>query len=166
MLYYKNKLLEEEAFLNTHLADFPEKSVFIYARPWQMLASRHSSFSESTFMNWTTDDFARWQKWSDGNIYLVRGQDGYGSVDRNSRVVGFKTTNQIETILEGYKLERILQESRLFGYPLTIHKILAKKGVSQYAQSLSVGEVQNNALEISKPFKEAVPYDFYLNDSL
>jgi len=166
MLYYKNKLLVEEDYLNTHLASFPQKSIFIYARPWQMLASRHSSFSERTFMNWTTDDFARWMQWSNGNIYLVRGQDGYGNVDRTSRVVGFKTTDQIETILEGYKLKRILQENRLFGYPLTVHQILAKKGVSVFAQNLSIGEVVNGTVEVSKLFENTIAYDVFLNDSL
>ena len=112
MLYYKNKLLIEEDFLNTELAKYPKNSVFIYARPWQMLASGHTSFSENTFKSWSTEQFAEWMQKSGGNIYLVRGQDGYGKVNRNSRVVGFKTTDQIDDILSNYKNERVLMEAR------------------------------------------------------
>ena len=98
MLYYKNKLLGEEEFLNNELAGYPANSVFIYSRPWQMLAQGHSAFSERTFEGWSTDVFADWMQKSGGNIYLVRGQDGYGKVNRESRVVGFKTTDQIDKI--------------------------------------------------------------------
>ena len=86
MLYYKNKLLGEENYLNSYLKKFPENSIFIYARPWQMLASGHSSFSERTFMGWGTDEFAKYQAESGGNIYLVRGQDGYGQVVLKRRI--------------------------------------------------------------------------------
>lgn len=166
MLYYRNKLLGEEHYLNTYLKQFPKNSIFIYSRPWQMLASGHSSFSERTFMGWTTDDFAKWFNLSGGNIYLVRGQDGYGNVDRNSRVVGFKTTDQIQSILTGYRVEKILVENRLFGYPLTVHKILSKRGVSLYAQGLSVGNLEKNQFVLKKNFPEAVAYDVFLGDSL
>ena len=77
-------------------------------------------------MGWGTDEFAKYQAESGGNIYLVRGQDGYGQVNRQSRVVGFKTTDQINSILEGYKVEKVLVENRLFGYPLTVHRVVAK----------------------------------------
>lgn len=163
MLYYNNKLLIEEEFLNTYLKPYPKNAVFIYSRPWQMLASGHSAFSEQTFMNWTTDDFARWQKLSGGNIYLVRGQDGYGDVDRASRVVGFKTTSQIETILEGYKTQTMLQKSDLFGYPLTVVKIVSKRGVSLFEQNLFTGEVENGKIEIQKSFPDSVAFDVLLN---
>ena len=166
MLYYRNKLLGEEHYLNTYLKQFPKNSIFIYSRPWQMLASGHSSFSERTFMGWTTDDFAKWFNVSGGNIYLVRGQDGYGNVDRNSRVVGFKTTDQIQSILDGYRVEKILVENRLFGYPLTVHKILSKRGVSLYAQGLSVGNLEKNQFVLKKNFPESVAYDVFLGDSL
>ncbi len=140
MLYYRNKLLAEENFLNTTLASYPKNSIFIYARPWQMLASGHSSFSESSFLNWDFDDFSNYFRLSGGNIYVVRGQDGYGTVNLNSRVVGFKTTNQVEQILELYKAERVLVENQSFGYPLTIHKIEQKKGISN--TQISMSEVQ------------------------
>lgn len=166
MLYYKNKLLGEENFLNTKLKDFPENSIFIYARPWQMLASGHSSFSERTFMNWTTDDFAKYQNLSGGHIYLVRGQDGYGKVNRESRVVGFKTTDQVNSILDGYRVEKVLAENRLFGYPLTIHRIASKHGLSLYAQGISVGELENGRFVVTKNFSESVAFDLFKGDSL
>ena len=166
MLYYKNKLLAEENYLNTYLKKFPENSIFIYSRPWQMLASGHSSFSERTFMGWSTDDFAKYQNLSGGNLYLVRGQDGYGKVNRESRVVGFKTTDQINTILEGYKVEKVLVENRLFGYPLTVHKILSKHGLSVYAQGLSVSDLENGRFTLSKNFPESVAYEVRLADSV
>ena len=166
MLYYKNKLLGEENFLNAKLKDFPENSIFIYARPWQMLASGHSSFSERTFMNWTTDDFAKYQNLSGGHIYLVRGQDGYGKVNRESRVVGFKTTDQVNSILDGFRVEKVLAENRLFGYPLTIHRIASKHGLSLYAQGISVGELENARFAVTKSFDESVAYDLFKGDSL
>lgn len=146
MLYYRNKLLAEENFLNDKLSAFPENSIFIYARPWQMLASGHSSLSERSFLGWDFDDFSNYKRNSNDNIYLVRGQDGYGSVNRNSRVVGFKTTSSIEQIFESYKTERVLVENQLFGYPLTIHRILGKK--DQSANLVSVSEVQSNGVVI------------------
>ena len=163
MLYHNNKLLIEEEYLNTYLKSYPKNAVFIYSRPWQMLASGHSAFSEQTFMNWTTDDFARWQKASGENIYLVRGQDGYGDVDRASRVVGFKTTSQIEMILEGYKTQTMLQESAPFGYPLTVVKLVSKRGVSQYTQKLFTGEAENGKIEIQKSFPDSITFDALLN---
>lgn len=166
MLYYRNKLLGEENYLNARLGDFPENSIFIYARPWQMLASGHSSFSERTFMNWTTDDFAKYQNLSGGHIYLVRGQDGYGKVNRESRVVGFKTTDQVNSILDGYRVEKVLSENRLFGYPLTIHRIASKHGLSLYAQGISVGELSNGRFVVTKSFDESVAYDLFRGDSL
>ncbi|WP_308603459.1 NPCBM/NEW2 domain-containing protein [uncultured Fibrobacter sp.] len=170
MLYYKNKLLGEENYLNTYLKKFPENSIFIYARPWQMLASGHSSFSERTFMGWGTDEFAKYQAESGGNIYLVRGQDGYGQVNRQSRVVGFKTTDQINSILEGYKVEKVLVENRLFGYPLTVHRVVAKHGLSLYAQGISVGEMQfedgRGVFALSKNFPESVAYHVWRGNDL
>ncbi|MCL2101645.1 MAG: hypothetical protein FWH22_08030, partial [Fibromonadales bacterium] len=46
ILYNKNKLLAEEDYLNTELKKLPKNSIFIYARPWQMLASGFNGFSE------------------------------------------------------------------------------------------------------------------------
>ena len=126
MLYHKNKLLGEEHFLDKKLESYPENSLFVYARPWQMLASRYSGISERTFLNWSDAEFSKWMLKTNGNIYLVQGQDGRGTVNRKSRVVGFKTTDQIATILENYKTEIVLQEKRKFGYPLTVFKILSK----------------------------------------
>ncbi|WP_290744165.1 NPCBM/NEW2 domain-containing protein [Fibrobacter sp. UBA4309] len=163
MLYYKNKLLGEEDFLNTELASYPENSVFIYSRPWQMLASGHTSFSERTFEGWSTETFANWMQKSNGNIYLVRGQDGYGKVNRDSRVVGFKTTDQIDKILDGYKNERVLIDAKKFGYPLVIYKIISKKGVSQYAQNFLVSEQTDGQIALTKRFPESINCNFELN---
>lgn len=166
MLYYKNKLLGEEDYLNTALASYPENSIFIYSRPWQMLASGHSAFSERTFMGWDTETFAKWSQISKGNIYLVRGQDGYGELNRKSRVVGFKTTTQIDEILNDYKNERVLLEPKLFGYPLAIYKIVAKKGVSAYQQNIVVSDMENNSFVVNKMFPEAITCQYSLNGEL
>ena len=166
MLYYKNKLLVEEHYLNTHLKTYPKESVFIYSRPWQMLASGHSSFSERTFMNWSTEEFLSWMKKTNNNIYIVRGQDGYGEVNRKSRVVGFKTTNQIEIILKDYKTKRLLIESRPFGYPLTIHQLISKKGFSHYTQNMTFSEWNGQFILMKKKFEDSIRYDVMVNDSL
>ena len=166
MLYYKNKLLGEEDYLDHALEMYPRNSIFIYARPWQMLASGHSSFSERTFMSWNVEEFAKWLQYSDGNIYLVRGQDGYGEINRKSRVVGFKTTGQIDDILSDYKHERVLLEPRLFGYPLAIFKILSKKGVSNYEQNFIVNDLVDNKFILSKRFPETIPCKFVFNGEL
>lgn len=166
MLYYKNKLLGEEDYLDKALESYPENSVFIYARPWQMLASGHSSFSERTFMGWSTETFAKWMQYSQGNIYLVRGQDGYGELNRKSRVVGFKTTDQVDEILGKYKNERVLMEPKMFGYPLAIYKILSKKGVSNYEQNFIVSSMADNQYVLNKRFPETISCKFVLNGEL
>lgn len=163
MLYYKNKLLGEEDFLDRVLESYPENSIFIYARPWQMLASGHSSYSERTFMGWSTETFAMKMKVSGGNIYLVRGQDGYGELNRKSRVVGFKTTEQMDEILKDYKHERVLLEPKMFGYPLAIYKVLSKKGVSDYQQKFFVSDMENNSLVVNKNFPEGITCGFVIN---
>ena len=164
MLYYRNKLLGEENLLNTELARNPENSVYIYSRPWQMLAQGHSAFSERTFEGWSTETFAEWMQKSGGNIYLVRGQDGYGSVNRASRVVGFKTTEQIDKILDMYKTERVFLDNKKFGYPLVIYKILSKRGVSQFAQNLMVSEFDNGRITVNKRFNGTIACDYFLNE--
>lgn len=166
MLYYKNKLLAEEDYLDKALESYPENSVFIYSRPWQMLASGHSAFSERTFMGWSTETFAKWLQYSNGNIYLVRGQDGYGELNRKSRVVGFKTTDQIDEILGKYKNDRVLLEPKLFGYPLAIYKIISKKGVSNYEQNFIVSNMENNQYVLNKRFPETIPCKFVFNGDL
>lgn len=166
MLYYKNKLLAEEDYLNTHLKTFPSGSVFIYARPWQMLASGFSSFSERSFMGWSSEEFLSWMQKTNGNVYLVRGQDGYGNVNKKSRVVGFKTTDQIEVILKDYKTERLLIENRSFGYPLTIHKVVSKKGFSNYTQNFELSSWLDNRFIMKKNFEDSIRYDLIINDSL
>lgn len=166
MLYYKNKLLAEEDYLDKALESYPKNSIFIYARPWQMLASGHSSFSERTFMSWSTETFAQWLQYSNGNIYLVRGQDGYGELNRKSRVVGFKTTDQVDEILGQYKNERVLLEPKMFGYPLAIYKINSKKGVSNYEQNFTVSDMQDNQYILNKRFPETIPCKFLFNGEL
>lgn len=166
MLYYKNKLLGEEDYLDKALEKYPENSIFIYARPWQMLASGHSSYSERTFIGWDLETFAKKMKSSGGNIYLVRGQDGYGEVNRKSRVVGFKTTEQMDEILKDYKYERVLKEPSLFGYPLVVYKIISKKGVSAFRQQFFVGEMENNSFVVNKGFPQALSCNYSLNGEL
>lgn len=166
MLYYKNKLLAEEDYLDKALESYPKNSIFIYARPWQMLASGHSAFSERTFMSWSTETFAQWLQYSNGNIYLVRGQDGYGELNRKSRVVGFKTTDQVDEILGQYKNERVLMEPKMFGYPLAIYRINAKKGVSNYEQNFTVSEMVDNQYILGKRFPETIPCKFVFNGEL
>lgn len=163
MLYYKNKLLGEEDMLNTELKSYPKNSIFIYARPWQMLASGHSAFSERSFEGWSVETFASWMEKSDGNIYLVRGQDGYGSVNRNSRVVGFKTTDQIDKILDSYKNERVFLDNKTFGYPLVIYKIIAMKGKSAFAQNFVISDYENDGFVLKKRFDGSVPCEFSIN---
>jgi hypothetical protein len=138
ILYRKNMLLTEEDFLNAELAKIPPQAIYIYARPWQILCMGHNAFSEQTFLNWSPQEFAKWYAWSGGHIYVIRGQDGYGQVDRNSRVVGFKTTGTIERILEQFQNTRIFSQSRPFGYPLTMHQLHGRKGVSRFSQGLSM----------------------------
>jgi len=136
ILYYKNKLLAEEDFLNTELKKLPKNSIFIYARPWQMLASGFNGFSERQFLGWSPNELEEWRNFSGDNIYIVRGQDGYGEVDRKSRVVGFKTTSTIDGILNDYKADRIFSQTRPFGYPLEAYKIGKMRGESNYAASI------------------------------
>lgn len=166
MLYYKNKLLGEEDYLNNYIAKLPPNSIYIYARPWQMLAQGHSAFSERSFMGWDVETFANWMQKSDGNIYLVRGQDGYGELNRKSRVVGFKTTDQIDEILDEYKNERVLLEPKLFGYPLAVYKMNAKKGVSAFTMNFLVSDPDEGMFKVSKKFPETVPCHYTLNGNL
>jgi hypothetical protein len=136
ILYNKNMLLAEEDFLNSELKKLPKNSIFIYARPWQMLASGLNSFSERQFLGWSPNELEEQRRFSDDNIYIVRGQDGYGEVNRNSRVVGFKTTSTIDGILNDYKTQKIFSHNKPFGYPLEAYKIGRKKGESNYAASI------------------------------
>jgi len=140
ILYSRNKLLAEENYLNTALKKLPENSIFIYARPWQMLASGFNGFSERQFLGWSPNEQEEWRKFSGDNIYVVRGQDGYGDVDRKSRVVGFKTTSTIDGILNEYRTTRIFSEARPFGYPLEAYKIGKKRGESSYAANIRWNE--------------------------
>jgi hypothetical protein len=87
-------------------------------------------------LGWSPNELEEWRNFSKNNIYIVRGQDGYGEVNRNSRVVGFKTTSTIDGILNEYKTERIFSQTRPFGYPLEAYKIGKKRGESNYAAHL------------------------------
>jgi len=136
ILYNKNMLLAEEDFLNKELKRLPKNSIFIYGRPWQMLASGFNGFSEQEFLGWSPNELEEWRKFSGDNIYIVRGQDGYGDVDRKSRVVGFKTTSTIDGILNTYKTQKMFSQSRPFGYSLEAYKIGQKRGESGYASSI------------------------------
>ncbi|MDR2580796.1 MAG: NPCBM/NEW2 domain-containing protein [Fibromonadaceae bacterium] len=164
ILYNKNKLLAEEDYLNTELKKFPENSIFIYARPWQMLASGFNGFSERSFLGWSPNELEEWRKFSNDNIYIVRGQDGYGDVDRSSRVVGFKTTSTIDGILNQYRTERIFSQNQPFGYPLEAYKIGRKRGEQSYAASIrwngATGELEWSMPDTHTDFK------VFLNNSL
>ncbi|HSQ42260.1 MAG TPA: NPCBM/NEW2 domain-containing protein, partial [Fibrobacteraceae bacterium] len=170
MLYFHNKLLAEEDYLNTELKKLPTNSIFLYSRPWQMICSGFNAFSENTLLGWTDQEFAKWRSFSDDNIYLVRGQDGFGNVDRNSRVVGFKTTEPIQKILTGYATEKEWSNSKDFGYPLTLTHIGNHKGHSPYAEGL-VTEMSATVLQpgaplritLSRSFSEALPCQWALD---
>ncbi|MDR0516604.1 MAG: NPCBM/NEW2 domain-containing protein [Fibromonadaceae bacterium] len=161
ILYNKNMLLAEEDFLNTELKKLPKNSIFIYARPWQMLASGFNGFSEQQFLGWSPSEQDEWRKFSDDNIYVVRGQDGYGEVNRNSRVVGFKTTSTIGSILNQYKAERIFSQNKPFGYPLEAYKIGKRVGESSYSASIRHNS-ETQKLEWSLP-DTLVDYKILLN---
>ncbi|MCL1967776.1 MAG: NPCBM/NEW2 domain-containing protein [Fibromonadales bacterium] len=162
ILYNKNQLLAEEVFLNTELKKLPKNSIFIYARPWQMLASGFNGFSEKQFLGWSPNELDEWRKFSEDNIYLVRGQDGYGEVNRKTRVVGFKTTSTIDEILNEYKAQRIFSQTRPFGYALEAYKVGKKQGESSYASSIRWNG-ESELLEWSLP-DTLVDYKLLLND--
>ena len=162
ILYDKNKLLAEEDYLNTELKKLPGNSIFIYGRPWQMLASGFNGFSEQQFLGWSPNEQEEWRNFSGDNIYVVRGQDGYGEVDRNSRVVGFKTTTTIGRILNEYRTERIFSETRPFGYPLEAYKIGKKRGESSYSASIK-WNFGKEEIEWSLP-DTLVDYRIFLNN--
>jgi len=164
ILYNKNKLLAEEDFLNTELKKLPKNSIFLYARPWQMLASGFNGFSERQFLGWSLSELDEWRKFSEDNIYLVRGQDGYGEVNRKSRVVGFKTTSTIDGILNDYKAQRIFLQTRPFGYALEAHKIGRKQEESNYPASINWNG-ENELLEWSLPDTLA-NYEISLDNNL
>jgi hypothetical protein len=161
ILYNKNMLLAEEDFLNTELKKLPKNSIFIYGRPWQMLASGFNGFSERQFLGWSPSEQDEWRKFSGDNIYVVRGQDGYGEVNRNSRVVGFKTTSTINMILDQYKAERIFSQNKPFGYPLEAYKIGKKRGESNYAASIRWNN-ESSKLEWNLPDTLA-SYEIFVN---
>lgn len=169
--YKKNKLLEEEKFLNTYLKTLPPQSIFIYSRPWQMISQHLNAFSESRFLGWNQDEFNEWQIKSFNNIYLVRGQDGYGKVNNKSRVVGFKTTDKVEKILKNFKTEELVRQTRPFGYALTVHKIMEKSTGNPFANKTSVkifhSQIENNLLnlEINKKYSDSLRYQILRGDS-
>jgi uncharacterized protein YsxB (DUF464 family) len=162
ILYNKNKLLAEEDYLNTELKKLPKNSIFIYARPWQMLASGFNGFSERQFLGWSPNELEKWREFSGDNIYVVRGQDGYGEVNRQSRVVGFKTTGTIDQILNEYRTHRIFSERQPFGYPLEAYKIGRKVGELNYAASIR-WNVESEEIQWSLP-DTSVDYRVFLNN--
>jgi hypothetical protein len=164
ILYNKNMLLIEEDFLNTELKKLPQNSIFIYSRPWQMLASGFNGFSERQFLGWSPNELDEWRKFSGDNIYIVRGQDGYGDVNRSSRVVGFKTTSTIDGILGDYKTNKLFSQSRPFGYALEAYKIGKRRGESNYAASIKWNSV-SELLEWNLP-DTLVNYKIFLNNKL
>jgi hypothetical protein len=163
ILYNKNNLLAEENFLNTELKKLPKNSIFVYARPWQMLASGFNGFSERNFLGWSPSELDEWRKFSGDNIYLVRGQDGYGEVNRKSRVVGFKTTSTIDGILNEYKTQRIFSQTRPFGYALEAYKIGKKQEESSYAANIK-WNVEKEEVEWTLP-DTLVEYKVFVNSA-
>jgi hypothetical protein len=164
ILYNKNMLLAEENFLNTELKKLPKNSIFIYGRPWQMLASGFNGFSERQFLGLSPIELDDWRKFSEDNIYVVRGQDGYGEVDRSSRIVGFKTTGMINMILEQYKADKIFSQNKPFGYPLEAYKIGRRKGESSYAAGIRWNSEDKN-LQWSLP-DTLVDYKIFVNGKI
>lgn len=136
--YRKNKLLAEEKFLNEYLKTLPHKSIFIYARPWQMISQHLNAFSETRFLGWNNEEFNQWLEKTDNNIYLIRGQDAYGKVNKKSRVVGFKTTDKVERILKNFQTEELIRQTRPFGYALTVSKLLEKKSSHPFLNKVTV----------------------------
>lgn len=170
ILYRKNKLLAEEMYLNTELKKLPPHSILIYSRPWQMLCSGFNAFSERSFQNWSDEEYARWKQFSNNNIYLVRGQDGYGTVDKNSRVVGFKTTSAISTILDEFEHETLWSNAKNFGYPLSLIQLKSKKGRSPWAENFSMQlsaqklTLQDTlTIQITRSFPEILSYDVWVD---
>lgn len=164
MLYRNNKLLTEENFLNTYLKEnTPANSIFIYSRPWQMLCSGFNGYSEDQLLRWSETKFEKQNKFSNGNIYLVRGQDGYGKVNRKSRVVGFKTTTKIERILAKYENKKILSTAKEFGYPLEVFKIISLKKENPY-----IKKVNANFYQFDYKQGDSLTIDFVksINDSI
>lgn len=171
ILYKRNMLLAEENYLNTELAKMPDSSIFIYARPWQMLASGFNGFSERSLLDWSDEQWNKWNEFSGGNIYLVRGQDGYGTVNRDSRVVGFKTTDQVELILARFRTRRVLFNSQDFGYPLIVDHLLRRKGHNPWTNGLTLqgGETpivqgQKSDLVVHRAFTDTLQYEWSLGD--
>lgn len=177
-MYHKNKLLEEEEYLHAMVRNeqrFPDSSIYIYARPWQFICSGRSAISETRFLHWSPEEFIRWQEKSGGNLFLVRGQDGYGTVNRQTRVVGFKTTESVEKILTKYETEEVDRTVNPFGYPLTTWRIVKPRGMREWtrqigaeavSQELSAGSPQlklkwNNADSLS-----LTVFDLYNNQTL
>lgn len=148
IMYRHNGLLIEEKFLNEELRKLPNGSVFVYARPWQMLCSRLNGISEDRLLSWSPQEWAQWFSKTGGNIYLVRGQDAWGDLNRGGRVVGFKTTQKAEQVLERFEYEEVLTNSELFGYPLTVYKLKSYKGINPYRSQLIFKAKQN---DISSP---------------
>jgi hypothetical protein len=170
IMYRNNKLLEEEKLLNTYLREYPSGSLFFYSRPWQMLSSGFNSFSDRRLANFTEQEFAQWQRKTNNNLYLVRGQDGHGELNRNTRVVGFKTTTLIEDILKKYDHTILFREARNFGYPLTVYHITGILGADPYSTqtTLELPTMAEPGKEYSfvlhKNYDDTVSYVFTLND--
>lgn len=147
IMYRHNGLLIEEKFLHENLRQsgkFPSTAVFVYARPWQMLCSRLNGISEDRLLSWTPQEWAEWNHKSGGHIYLVRGQDAWGDLNRGGRVVGFKTTEKAQQVLEKYDYEEILTNSELFGYPLTVYHLKSYKGMNPYRSQMILKPVSND----------------------
>ncbi len=158
--YRRNKLLTEEALLNVELKKLPSNSIFIYSRPWQMIAQGLNAFSESKLLRWSDTEYAKWKDFSNNNIYLVRGQDGFGKVNKKSRVVGFKTTTKVDKILNSYHTKETFKNSKDFGYPLSITKLDYRKDKNKFQSQLYVKQEKavNDSIyfSINKQFEETV----------
>lgn len=149
IMYRHNGLLIEEKFLHEKLRELPKGSLFVYARPWQMLCSRLNGISEDRLLSWSPQEWAQWLNKSGGNIYLVRGQDAWGDLNRGGRVVGFKTTQKAEQVLERFEYEEVLSNSELFGYPLTVYKLKSYKGVNPFRSQMVFKPIQKEIAKAS-----------------
>ncbi|MGL1934760.1 MAG: NPCBM/NEW2 domain-containing protein [Fibrobacterales bacterium] len=158
--YRRNKLLTEEAVLNIELKNLPKNAIYIYSRPWQMLAQGLNAFSESKILRWSDAEYAKWKEFSNDNIYIVRGQDGFGTVNKKSRVVGFKTTDKVTQILEMFETKEVYKNSKDFGYPLSVTQLKNRKGRSPFQSNIYIEPPTvtegKTKITIRKKFDEAV----------
>ncbi|MDB9744052.1 NPCBM/NEW2 domain-containing protein [Fibrobacterales bacterium] len=162
IMFKRNKLLAEEEYLDKWMKNKPDSAIYIYARPWQMICSRRNTYSEARLLGWNNETFADKLRQSGGHLYLVRGQDGWGKLNKGGRVVGFKTTDKVEQVLKRFKNTQVERTAKPFGYPLTIYKLEGFAEASPLA-GLSFSPTQNKiSMGDTSEFKYFIP----VNDTI